>query len=51
MQKLLDICSTYATEHLLSSNGSKSYSLCFKPKDIKLYAPCVYLNEEVLCKH
>ena len=34
MQKLLDMCSTYATEHLLTYNGSKSYSLCFKPKHI-----------------
>ena len=45
MQKLLDMCSTYATEHLLTYNGSKSYSLCFKPKNIKLYAPCFYLNK------
>ena len=45
MQKLLDMCSTYATEHLLTYNGSKSYSLCFKPKQIKLYAPCFYLNK------
>ena len=45
MQKLLDMCSTYATEHLLTYNGSKSYSLCFKPKHIKLYAPCFYLNK------
>ena len=44
MQKLLDMCSTYATEHL-TYNGSKSYSLCFKPKHIKLYAPCFYLNK------
>ena len=29
MQKLLDMCSTYAIEHLLTYNGSKSYSLCF----------------------
>ena len=31
MQKLLDMCSTYALGHLLTNNGSKSYSLCFKP--------------------
>ena len=31
MQKLLDMCGTYATKHLLTYNGSKSYSLCFKP--------------------
>ena len=41
-----DLCLiTYATEHLLTYNGSKSYSLCFKPKHIKLYAPCFYLNK------
>ena len=45
MQKLLDMCSTYATEHLLTYNGSKSYSLCFMPRHIKLYAPCFYLNK------
>ena len=45
MQKLLDMCSTYATEHSLTYNGSKSHSLCFKPKHIKLYAPCFYLNK------
>ena len=45
MQKLLDMCSTYATEHLLTYNGSKSYSLCFKPKHIKLYEPRFYLNK------
>ena len=42
MQKLLDLCSTYATEHLLTYNGSKTYSLCLKPTHIKLYAPCFY---------
>ena len=40
MQKLLDMCSTYAIEHLLTYNECKSYSLCFKPKHIKFYAPC-----------
>ena len=43
MQKLLDMCSTYATEHLLTYNGGKSYSLCFKPKHIKLYAPYAFI--------
>ena len=42
MQKLLDMCSTYAAEHLLTYNGSKSYSVCFKPKHIILYARCFY---------
>ena len=44
MQKLLDMCSNYAIEHLLTYNGSKSFSLCFKPKHIKFHAPCFYLN-------
>ena len=38
------MCSTYAIEHLLTYNRSKSYSLCFKPKHIKFYAPCFYLK-------
>ena len=45
MQKLLDMCSTYATENVLTYNGSKSYFLCFKPKHIKLYALCFDLNK------
>ena len=45
MQKLSDMCSTYAIEHTLTHNGCKSYSLCFKPKHIKFYAPCFYLNK------
>ena len=45
MQKFLDMCSTYAIEHLLTYNGTKSCSLCFKPKHIKLYALCFYLNK------
>ena len=32
MQQLLNICDTYAKESDLLYNGSKSYSLCFKPK-------------------
>ena len=30
MQKLLNVCSNYATEHSLSYNANKSYSLCLK---------------------
>ena len=40
MQKLLDICSSYAIEHLLIYNRSKSFSLCFKSKHIKFHALC-----------
>ena len=39
------MCSTYAIEHLLTYHGSKSYSLCFKPKHIKFYSPFFYLNK------
>ena len=44
LHALLDLCSTYAIEHLLTYNGSKSYSLCFKQKHIKLHAPTLYSN-------
>ena len=44
MQYLLDICNSYAIEHVLTYNNSKSYSLCFKPKHIKLDRPHFYLN-------
>ena len=32
MQQLSNICDTYAKEYDLLYNGSKSYSLCFRPK-------------------
>ena len=35
MQKLLNVCSKYATEHSLSYNANKSYSLCFKATTLK----------------
>ena len=44
MQSLLDICNSYAIEHVLTYNRNKSYSLCFKPKHIKFARPCFYLN-------
>ena len=34
MQKLLNVCSNYATEHGLSYDVNKSYSLCFKDTTI-----------------
>ena len=43
-QKRLEMCSTYAIEHLLTYNECKSYSLRFKPKHIKLYTPCFLLK-------
>ena len=45
MQELLDMYSTYAIEHLLTYNRSKSYSSCFKHKHIKLHAKGFYLNK------
>ena len=44
MQSLLDICNSYATEHVLTYNSRKSYSLCFKPKYIKFNRSCFCLN-------
>ena len=44
MQSLLDICNSYAIEHVLTYNSNRSYSLCFKPKHIKFARPCFYLN-------
>ena len=44
MQSLLDICNSYAIEHVLTYNSNKSYSLRFKPKHIKFARPCFYLN-------
>ena len=35
MQKLLNVCLKYATEHSLSYNANKSYSLCFNATTIK----------------
>ena len=44
MQCLLDICNSYAIEHVLTFNSSKSYSVCFRPKNINFDRPCFYLN-------
>ena len=44
MQQLLNICDTYAKEHDLLYNGSKSYSLCFKPKCSIFNRPVFTLN-------
>ena len=43
MQKLLDMCSSYAIEHLLTYNGSKSFSLCFKPIGILNFMHHVFI--------
>ena len=44
-QSLLDLGSTYANEHVLTYNGSSSYSLYFKPKHIQFYAPALCVNK------
>ena len=44
MQQLLYICDTYAKEYDLLYNGSKSYSLCFKPKCSIFNRPVFTLN-------
>ena len=45
MQKLLNVCSIYATEHSLSYNANKSYSLCFKATTIKFESPTLYFGQ------
>ena len=44
MQQLLNICQNYAMDQQLLYNGSKSHSLCFKSKSIKITQPSFYLN-------
>ena len=43
MQQLLHICNEYAAEHQLMYNGSKSFSLCFKRKDLYFSPPTFFL--------
>ena len=45
MQKLLNVCSKYATKHSLSYNASKSYSLCFKATTIKFKRPTLHIGQ------
>ena len=45
---LLDLCSVYATNHQLSYNATKSFSLCFKPNRIKIKPPNFALGEKVI---
>ena len=45
MQQLLHICNTYAAEHQLLYNGSKSFSLCFKEKKLKVSSPSFFLGK------
>ena len=45
MQKLLNVCSKYATKHSLSYNASKSYSLCFKATKTKFKSPTLHIGQ------
>ena len=45
MQQLLHICNTYAAEHQLLYNVSKSFSLCFKKKELKVSSPSFFLGK------
>ena len=45
MQQLLHICNKYAAEHQLLYNGSKSFSLCFKRKKLKVSLPFFVLGK------
>ena len=45
MQKLLNVCSKYATKHSLSYNANKSYSLCFKATTIKFKGPTLHIGQ------
>ena len=48
MQYLLDICDKYATGHQLTYNATKSFTLCFKPKHIKIGIPDFVLGKLVI---
>ena len=45
MQRLLHICTDYAEQHSLQYNGSKSFSMCFKSKTIKLERPDLFFGD------
>ena len=45
MQQLLHICNKYAAEHQLLYNGSKSFSLRFKRKELKVSSPSFFLGK------
>ena len=49
LQKLIDICAKYATEHDITYNELKYHCMLFKPKYLKtLNSPFVYLHGKVL---
>ena len=45
MQKLLKVFSKYATEHSLSYNANKSYSLCFEATTIQFERPTLHIGQ------
>ena len=45
MPKLLNICSSYATELGLSYNANKSHSLCFKARAMKFERSTLYVGQ------
>ena len=48
MQCLLDICDKYATGHQLTYNATQSFTLCFKPKHLKIGLPDFVLGKLVI---
>ena len=45
MQKLLNVCSKYVTEHSLSYNSNRSYCLCYKATTIKFEKPTLHIDQ------
>ena len=45
MQRLLNIFNDYAELHSLLYNGNKSFSMCFKPNEIKFKIPVLLLDD------
>ena len=44
LQQLSHICNEYAVEHQLIYNRCKSFSLCFKRKDLKISSSTFFLD-------
>ena len=45
MQRLLNICNDYDQQHSLLYNGNKSFSMCFKSKEIKYKRSVLLLGD------
>lgn len=49
LQKLINICETYAYNNDILYNAKKTQCMCIKPRDLKkLYVPDVFLNNNAL---